>query len=104
MGFRFRKSFKIAPGVRINISKSGIGGSVGGKGFSHSVGPGGQRTNVGLPGTGLGFSHRHGKKAATEEIEAPPASLPAPEASSLSPIRIVIFISIVAVIVYMLAR
>ncbi len=31
MGFIFRKSFKVAPGVRLNVSKRGMGVSVGGK-------------------------------------------------------------------------
>lgn len=33
MGFRFRKSINLGKGFRINLSKSGIGYSVGGKGF-----------------------------------------------------------------------
>lgn len=32
MGMRFRKSFKIAPGVKLNLSKRGIGVSAGVKG------------------------------------------------------------------------
>ena len=36
MGLRFRKSKKLGP-FRINFSKSGIGYSVGGKGFSYSL-------------------------------------------------------------------
>lgn len=31
MGFIFRKSFKVAPGVRLNVSKRGMGVAVGGK-------------------------------------------------------------------------
>ena len=31
MGFRMRKSIKVAPGVRLNVSKSGVGASVGGR-------------------------------------------------------------------------
>ena len=39
MGFGFRKSFKIAPGVRLNVGKKGISSvSVGGKGARVSVG------------------------------------------------------------------
>ncbi|MFP7851565.1 DUF4236 domain-containing protein [Pseudomonas aeruginosa] len=34
MAIRFRKSIKVAPGVRLNISKSGVSTSVGGKGFT----------------------------------------------------------------------
>ena len=26
MGLRFRKSFKVAPGVRVNVGKRGVGG------------------------------------------------------------------------------
>ena len=33
MGFRFRKSFKVAPGVRMNVSKRGVGTTIGGKGL-----------------------------------------------------------------------
>lgn len=33
MGFRFRKSFKIAPGIKVNVSKKGASLSAGAKGF-----------------------------------------------------------------------
>lgn len=29
MGYRFQRRIRIAPGVRLNLSKSGIGGSLG---------------------------------------------------------------------------
>ena len=39
MGFRFRKSFKIAPGVRMNVGKNGVSSfSFGGKGTTLNVG------------------------------------------------------------------
>src|SRR5947208_190121 len=44
MGFRMRKSMKIAPGVRLNVSKRGVGASVGGKGARYSVHSSGRRT------------------------------------------------------------
>lgn len=55
MGLRFRKSFKLAPGLRLNMSKSGFGLSVGPRGASMSFGPSGTYRNVNLPG---GFSFR----------------------------------------------
>lgn len=58
MGFRFRKSVKLAPGVRLNVSKSGVSASVGRRGASVSVGKRGVRGNVGLPGTGISYSAR----------------------------------------------
>ncbi|SFE90725.1 Protein of unknown function [Bacillus sp. OV194] len=56
MGFGFRKSFKIAPGVRLNVSKSGIGASVGGRGLRYSVNSRGSRVTASIPGTGLSYS------------------------------------------------
>ena len=55
MGFRFRKSFKAGP-FRINLSKSGVGYSVGSKYFRVTKkANGGVRTTSTIPGTG--FSH-----------------------------------------------
>lgn len=57
MGFGFRKSFKIAPGVRLNVGKKGISSvSVGSKGARVSVGKKGTRTTISAPGTGLSYS------------------------------------------------
>jgi len=56
MGFRFRKSIKIMPGVKINISKSGLSTSIGRRGATVNVGKKGVRGTVGLPGTGLSYS------------------------------------------------
>ena len=44
MAFRMRKSIKVAPGVRVNVSKRGVGASVGGKGGRVSVHSSGRRT------------------------------------------------------------
>lgn len=57
MGFRFRKTISIIPGVRVNLSKSGVSASVGGKGESVNIGHDGRvRGTVGLPGTGVSYS------------------------------------------------
>ena len=57
MGFRFRKSVKNAPGVRLNIGKKSVGISAGVKGARVSVNSSGRKTTtVGLPGTGLSYS------------------------------------------------
>jgi hypothetical protein len=59
MAFRFRKSLRLAPGLRLNLSKGGASFSVGGKGFTLNLGRRGARTTVGLPGTGLSYSQQH---------------------------------------------
>ena len=56
MGFRFRKRIRIAPGLSINISKSGVSTSIGGKGSTINVGKKGIKMTNSLPGTGLSHS------------------------------------------------
>lgn len=53
MGIRFRKSFKLAPGIRMNLSGGGASFGFGPRGASVSVGSRGVYSNVGIPGTGL---------------------------------------------------
>lgn len=54
MGLRFRKSVKIAPGVRVNMGKKSASISVGTKGAHHTISTTGKRTtSVGIPGTGI---------------------------------------------------
>jgi len=66
MGFRFRRSISICPGVRLNIGKNGLSSlSVGQRGASVSVGKTGVYKNFGLPGTG--FSHRTKLNATTNK-------------------------------------
>lgn len=46
MALRMRKSFKIAKGVRVNVSKSGVGLSVGTRGLRHTIHSSGRRTST----------------------------------------------------------
>lgn len=56
MGLRFRKSFRIFPGIRINLSKTGIGASVGFKGFRWTRRADGKiQKTFSLPGTGVSY-------------------------------------------------
>lgn len=61
MGMRFRKSIKIAPGVKVNLGKKSAGISVGNKygGISYNTRTG-TRTRVSAPGTGLYYSEKIG--------------------------------------------
>lgn len=58
MGFRFSKRITIIPGVRLNISGSGVSTSVGPRGLSMTMGRNGTFLNAGLPGTGLSYRQR----------------------------------------------
>lgn len=59
MGFRFQKRISILPGLRLNLSKSRISTSLGGKGATVNVGPDGKpMVTVGIPGTGMSYRQR----------------------------------------------
>lgn len=55
MALRFRRSIKIAPGLRINLGKRGVSMSTGPRGASMTYGRGGLYGNVGMPGSGLSY-------------------------------------------------
>jgi hypothetical protein len=73
-----RKSIKIAPGVKLNVSKSGVGASVGGRGGRYSVHSSGRRTvSAGgglVPGVYYQKSSGGSRKGAKQVQEAPPAA------------------------------
>ncbi len=58
MGFRFRKSINVAPGVRLNVSKSGGSWSFGKRGATVNVGRRGTYADVGIPGSGLSYRRK----------------------------------------------
>lgn len=53
MAIRFRKTKKILPGVKLNLSKSGVSVTAGVKGASINIGKDGVYRNLGIPGTGI---------------------------------------------------
>ncbi len=73
MGFRFRKSINLGGGVRINLSKSGVGYSVGTKGLRVTkTADGKTRTTTSIPGTGISHVSETGKKKTTAAKTAKP--------------------------------
>ena len=83
MGLRFRKSVKIAPGVRLNISKKSVGISAGVKGYRKSINSSGRvTTSIGVPGTGVSYvkteNLKSKKKKAVSSRVSSTAAAPAP--------------------------
>lgn len=76
MGFRFWRRIKIAPGVTLNLSKSGGSLSFGPRGAKFTVGGKGKRVTVGLPGTGLYYTTKlpegGSSRIATSPVVEPP--------------------------------
>ncbi|MFV0575967.1 MAG: DUF4236 domain-containing protein [Vibrio sp.] len=58
MGFKFRKRIKIAPGINLNLSKSGVSTSIGKSGATVNIGKKGTTATVGAPGTGFSYSKK----------------------------------------------
>jgi hypothetical protein len=67
MPIRFRRTFHILPGVRINISRGGISTTIGPRGAHLTFNKQGVRQTVGLPGTGLSESSYLVKNEADSE-------------------------------------
>jgi hypothetical protein len=72
MGFRFRRTFRLLPGLRLNVSKSGVSTSIGTRGAWLTFGRKGTRTTVGLPGTGISYTHTTPAHE-HQDLGAPPA-------------------------------
>jgi len=54
VGFRFRKSFKLLPGIRLTLSRRGGSASAGPRGARVSISSSGRVTRtLSLPGTGI---------------------------------------------------
>jgi hypothetical protein len=61
MGWRFRRTIKLLPGVHLNISKSGVSLSLGGPGATINLNREGHQTTVGIPGSGLNYRGERSK-------------------------------------------
>jgi hypothetical protein len=71
MGFRFRRSIRLLPGIRINLARR-ASLTIGVRGLRTTFGSTGTRTTVGLPGSGLSYTHlekaHHAPTAAAQPI------------------------------------
>ena len=68
MGFTYRKSVNLGP-FRVNLSESGIGYSVGGRGFRVGTTPRGKKySSFSIPGTGVGYRQSGAGLSLLEQI------------------------------------
>ena len=93
IGFRFQKHIRIFNGLTLKLSKSGSSWTVGRLGVSVNIKDDKVTGNVGIPGTGLSYRQSL-NRAGTPEGWATPRS----GASAL------VRLTLVAVVVYVLAR
>lgn len=84
MGFRFRKSVKIAPGIRLNFGKKSASVSLGGKGARFTINNKGKKTaSFGIPGTGIYYTESVGGKNKRKEK----SNMAAPKTYEVTPTR-----------------
>lgn len=83
MGLRFRKSVKIAPGVRLNIGKKSVGISAGVKGYRKSINSSGRATtSIGTPVAGVSYVKTENLKSKKKKAASNRASSTAAVANS----------------------
>src|SRR5438874_12422139 len=81
MGFRVRRSMQIAPGVRFNVSKTGVGLGFGPRGLRYTVHTSGRRTftaRSGVPGVYYQSQHRSTRRATKRSSPAARQVAPQP--------------------------
>lgn len=93
MSWRFRRSFKLIPGLRLNLSKSGLSASIGGAPLTLNVSSRGVFGTASLPGTGIQFrqslNSQKGHSAEDDDpggllpVDVRPQTLPIPASSGL---------------------
>lgn len=60
MAIRFRKTLRLAPGLKLNLGKKSASVRIGGKNVGYTVGTKGRTVSASIPGTGLGVVQRKG--------------------------------------------
>lgn len=71
MGFRFRRTWGIIPGVRLNLGMKSGSVSFGMRGFHYTIGTEGSRVTVGVPGTGLFWTKKIGLPVSPPPVQQP---------------------------------
>lgn len=85
MSWRFRKSFKVIPGVKLNLTARGLSATFGAAPFSINVGPKGVYRNVSIPGIGIWDRQRIGGPSSPPSSNQLP-SADGPGVPSISPV------------------
>ena len=70
MGLQFRRSIKIAPGIRINFGKKSTSVSVGPRGAKVTMGTNGTHVSAGIPGTGIYYREKVSGKGNKPNIQS----------------------------------
>jgi hypothetical protein len=79
MSWRYQKGILVLPGVRLNLSRGGVGVSIGGRGAHVGWPARGRRyVNLGVPGTGLSWREYERRRPAGRASKVQPMVRPVP--------------------------
>ncbi len=76
MAFRFRRTVRIAPGLRLNFGRTGMSLSAGVRGANLTFGRRGVYSNVGVPGTGMSYRRRLDTGGDVSSADLPRTAVP----------------------------
>lgn len=95
MSLRFRRTISLLPGVRLNVSKTGVSWSVGRPGATVNVGKNGVTRTIGIPGTGISDRTRITDSA---ESSPTPASLSSSQTVIAGAFLVLLILAVAAMI------
>lgn len=99
MGLRLRRSIKIIPSLWFNLSKSGVGTSIGGTGPTVNLKDDKTTTTASLPGTGISY-----RSTTSKHVDQQDAARPDTTPASDSLWFWFLLVVLVAVVLHYLAR
>jgi hypothetical protein len=86
MSWRFRKSFRVLPGIKLNLTARGLSATLGAAPFSVNVGPRGVYRNLSIPGTGIWDRQRIGGLSPQSSDQQPLSDEGAPSSFPVGPL------------------
>lgn len=101
---RFQKRIKLLPGVKLNLSKSGISASIGRPGATLNVGSKGAKVTGGIPGTGLSHTKQLSTKRGKRPAIAPADMQNEDPRSHEIALGVVIFVCILVGLAWLLSK
>ena len=95
MPLKFRKRIRLLPGIWLNVSKSGVSTSIGGKGATVNIGKRGTKSTLSIPGTGLSYTKTSTPRQ--PQPETPPGS-----GSPTRPLAVVLWIFLIGYLAWVM--
>ena len=98
MGWRFRKSLKILPGLRLNFGKGGLTSTtVGGRWLKTNLSGRGVKHTVSVPGTGVSYQTEAGRGARGTRNPGSPSNNRSPLLILVAVLLVLVLLAVVGV-------